>query len=106
MATMEAPAAGKPAVVKEDLLEATEIQGNSLAGFRKDHQAFLFLAMERDPASVEQVRAWIGSIAPHISTVAEVARFNELFSQMRKRLGHDPGNVTATWINIAFTADA
>ena len=90
----------------EELLDAHEIQGNILTGFNKDHQAFLFLKMARDSASVSAVKAWLRAIGPQISTLSEVHRFNELFRELRLRVGRDPQGFSATWLNIAFSASA
>lgn len=90
----------------EELLDAHEIQGNILAGFNKDHQAFLFLKMGREEASISAVRAWLRTIGQQISTLSEVHRYNELFRELRGRAGHDPQGFAATWVNIAFSASA
>jgi Dyp-type peroxidase family len=90
----------------EELLDAGEIQGNILAGFNKDHQVFLFLRMQRDATSISAIRAWLRAIKPQLSSLSEVHRFNELFREMRARLGRDPQGFAATWLNIAFSASA
>ncbi|MEO6194974.1 MAG: Dyp-type peroxidase [Thermoanaerobaculia bacterium] len=96
----------------EELLEADQIQGNILAGFNKDHQVFLFLRIEQtgekapSQETVAAVKAWLRALAPQISSLNEVHRFNELFRTLRARLGRDPHGVSATWMNIAFSAAA
>jgi Dyp-type peroxidase family len=91
----------------EELLDVEDIQGDSLAGFRKDCQRFLFYGMDRTPAGLAAMRAWLRGLAPHVSSVAEVHAFNQLFRQMRRRrAGRDPGGLTATWLNVAFSAEA
>lgn len=92
--------------IAEDPLDVDDIQGNSLAGFRKDCQRFLFFAMDRTPSGLTAMRAWLRGLAPSVSTVAEVHQFNELFRSMRRRRGHEPHGVAATWLNVAFSADA
>ncbi len=90
------------------LRESTEIQGNILAGFRKDHQSFLFLAL---PAA-EAARSWLAELVPadaapppRIASTHEVATFNEQFSAARrKRGGDDPESLEAIWINLGLTA--
>jgi Dyp-type peroxidase family len=86
-------------VVDEGLLDAHEIQGNILAGFNKDHQLLIALAI-RDVAAA---KAWLARLAPHISSLFEVWQFNRLFRAKRFRLGHDPTGLIATWINVAFS---
>src|SRR5439155_10424708 len=83
----------------EGLLEIDDIQGNILAGFNKDHQMLVALAI-RDIAAA---RAWLSRVVPHISSLAEVGHFNRLFRARRQRLGHDPMGLIATWANIAFS---
>ncbi len=87
------------AAAEEPLLDAGDIQGNILAGFNKDHQLLVALNI-RD---VEDARRWLARIAPHVSTMAEVAQFNALFRMQKKRLGHDPTGLVASWMNIAFS---
>lgn len=83
-----------PAIHTED------IQGNSLAGFSKDHQAFLLVRI-RDAVSA---RAWLGTIVPRISPLSEVQGFNDLRRSMIARLGREPRSLAVTWINVAFSA--
>jgi len=91
---------------EEDVLEVHDIQGNVLAGFRKDCQRFLFFAMDRTPSGLTAFRGWLRALSPHISSVAEVHAFNQLYRMMRGRAGHDPRGLAATWLNIAFSAAA
>lgn len=83
----------------EPLLEVDDIQGNILAGFNKDRQLLIVLAIDDRAAA----KTWLARIAPHISTVSEVAQFNALFRAKRKRLGHDPAGLIATWVSISFS---
>src|SRR5258708_19281600 len=84
----------EPAIVAED------IQGTSRAGFSKDHQAFLLVRI-RDAVSA---RAWLGTIVPRISPLAEVQCFNDLRRSMVARLGREPRSLAVTWINVALSA--
>jgi Dyp-type peroxidase family len=90
----------------EDVLEIDDIQGNSLAGFRKDCQRFLFFAMDPSAAGLAGTRHWLRDMAPRVSSVAEVHAFNQLFRSMRKRRGQDPAGLSATWVNLAVSARA
>lgn len=99
---------GATPLTDEPLLDMDDIQGNTLAGFNKDHQAFLFLAINAEDehaaaASRAWAKEWIGRLAPHISTAAEVHQFNQLFRALRARRNAEPIGLVATWINIAFT---
>lgn len=83
----------------EEILAVEDIQGNILAGFKKDFQSLLFLKIyDRDIA-----KTWLRSITPQIANVAEVLAFNRMFRSLRARRGEDPRGMIATWINIAFT---
>jgi hypothetical protein len=63
------------AALQADALD--DIQGNILAGFRNDRQAFVFL---RFPGG-QQGRAWLADLqgSHGISTTSEVAAFNQRF---------------------------
>ena len=86
----------------EPLLEIDEIQGNILAGFSKDHQMLVALAI-RDVAAA---RRWLRRIEGHVNSTAEVFQFNKLFKMQRARLHADPPGLVATWTNIAFSYGA
>jgi Dyp-type peroxidase family len=79
---------------------AGDIQGNSLAGFNKDHQAFLLVRI-RDAAGA---RAWLRTLVPRLSPLAEVQSFNDLRRSMIARLGREPRSLAVTWINVALSA--
>ena len=86
----------------EPVLDIQEIQGNSLAGFNKDHQQLVVLRIQ----SVVAARSWLRRILPAINTLAEVGHFNATFRIQRVRLGRDPDGMIATWANIAFSYPA
>ena len=93
------PPPGPPA--RPRLRTSTEIQGNILAAFNKDHQMFLFLRLPDDSAAA---RAWLTEIEPQIATTDEVETFNEQFSAARrKRGGDDPEKLAAVWVAIGLT---
>ena len=92
---------GRRRTAGEPLLEIHDIQGNVLAGFNKDHQALIAIAI-RDVASA---RRWLGRIAGAISSTAEVLQFNDLFRMQRVRLDADPPGLVATWANLARSHD-
>jgi Dyp-type peroxidase family len=81
-------------------LELTEIQGNIVAGFNKDHVSYLFFALPNDQA---QARRWLAGLADQVATAEEVKQFNDLFRAIRRRRGDREGVVEATWMNLAFT---
>lgn len=95
----ERPAAGDCApATDEDVLNVTNIQGNILAGFNKDHQILLFLRIsDRD-----QFRKWLCELTPFVATTEEVLAFNRLFKQLRRRRGNTDA-LQVTWMNIAFS---
>jgi hypothetical protein len=55
----------------EELLDVQDIQGNSLAGFRKDCQRFLFYRMDRTADGIAATRTWLRGLVPDVSSVAE-----------------------------------
>jgi Dyp-type peroxidase family len=85
--------------VEEPLLAGSEIQGDSLAGFRKDYVSLVFL--EFDAARIADVKRWLSTLAP--ATLDAVHAFNAAFSVLRRRHGADPA-LSACWMNIGFTA--
>jgi Dyp-type peroxidase family len=89
------------AATDEPLLEVDDIQGNILAGFNKDHQLLVALRVHDRAAA----KAWLSRVEPFIATLGEVGQFNRLFRAKRRRLGHDPIGLIATWANIAFSHD-
>jgi Dyp-type peroxidase family len=89
--------------VVPSLRNSEEIQGNVLAAFNKDRQAFLLMTLPESPHSA---RAWLREICPAVvaSTTRVVEDFNADFSEARRRArGHDPGHLTAAWVNVGFT---
>ncbi|MGW2490281.1 Dyp-type peroxidase [Streptomyces sp. NPDC001606] len=82
------------------LRDSTEIQGDILAGFKKDHMTLLFLRFG-DPAAA---RSWLANLVPNLATTQEVAAFNARFSAARQNsMGDDPANLTATWLGLSLT---
>ena len=82
------------------LRESEEIQGDIIAGFKKDHVTLLFLKFE-EPA---RARGWLKALTPKIATTRQVAAFNEAFSAARRASGgDDPRSLKAVWTGITFT---
>jgi Dyp-type peroxidase family len=86
--------------VPDPVIATEDIQGNSLAGFNKDNQAFLLVRIRDAPG----VRAWLRTLLPLISPLSEVQSFNELRRSMIARLGREPRSLAVTWINLALSA--
>nr|WP_042189989.1 Dyp-type peroxidase [Kibdelosporangium sp. MJ126-NF4]CEL19024.1 Peroxidase [Kibdelosporangium sp. MJ126-NF4]CTQ95174.1 Peroxidase (EC 1.11.1.7) [Kibdelosporangium sp. MJ126-NF4] len=83
------------------LRHSEDIQGDILAGFRKDHVTVLLL---RFPDDHEPVRKWLRRLIPQIATTRQVAAFNSEFSSARHNLaGTDPAALSATWVNVSLT---
>lgn len=99
-ATRQAGAAETGHVAVEPVLAAHEIQGDVLAGFRKDNAVYLFLRITDTSGARRALTALLGRVSP----LADVARFNRLFRSVRRRRGEVRGSLSATWLNIAFTA--
>ena len=83
----------------EDVLDDAEIQGNSLAGFKNDHQMFLFAVIE----NVASAKDWLKKKVPQLATLAQVAPHNQDFKRLKRLQSTDP-NLKATWVNLAFSA--
>ncbi|WP_328446209.1 Dyp-type peroxidase [Streptomyces sp. NBC_00386] len=82
------------------LRESDDIQGDVIAGFKKDRMTLLFLKFE-DPA---RARTWVKRLASQISTTRQVATFNAAFRMARQATGgDDPKALKATWTNVSFT---
>lgn len=81
------------------LRESEEIQGDILAGFKKDQMVLLFLRFEDGT----QARTWLRRLTPRIATTRQVAAFNKAYSEARKQSGGDPQGLKATWLNVSFS---
>lgn len=78
------------------------IQGNVLAGFNKDHQAFRLLTF---PAAAVQARAWLTELLPRLAVTQDVEDWNEKFSTARRANGGvDPAGMTVSWTGLSLTA--
>jgi Dyp-type peroxidase family len=77
----------------------SNIQGNVLAGFNKDHQRLLFFRI----GDGARARQWLGSIVHETATSEEVLAFNELFRRARSRRGGEGSTPQSTWLNVALT---
>jgi Dyp-type peroxidase family len=72
-----------------------------LAGFNKDHQAFLFVELGASRVG----RDYIAELRPRIATNSSVAAFNEEFSSARRLCGgSDPASMAAVWVGASLTA--
>ncbi|MBH1936635.1 Dyp-type peroxidase [Streptomyces sp. AV19] len=82
------------------LRENTEIQGDVIAGFKKDHVRLVLLNFG-DP---QAARDWVARITPEIATTKKVSEFNAQYSEAKKTSGGDnPRTLKATWLGLAFT---
>jgi Dyp-type peroxidase family len=82
--------------------ERANIQGNTIPGFNKDHQQFLFFRL----GNVKKAKQWLRWIAPLISSMEEVLAFVRSHRALRLRLGVKEPPMCATWVNIAFSHHA
>ncbi|WP_165990045.1 Dyp-type peroxidase [Streptomyces sp. YIM 98790] len=83
------------------LRESTEIQGDIIAGFKKDHAQFLFLRF----AEPEPARSWLNLLRHRIATTQDVSLYNEEFRRGHKITGGaDPERKKAIWRSVGFTA--
>jgi Dyp-type peroxidase family len=75
-----------------------DIQGVGIAGFKKDHTHFIFVRFGVQSGGA----TFVGQIAPFVATAWEVGRFNEIFSEIRRRTGAEL--LEATWVALAITS--
>src|SRR5690242_4914246 len=84
-------------------LALDDIQGNITPGFKKDHQAFLFVRFP-GTAPDRQARAWVDDIRGSIAAADEVQAYNDLFRIVRShRPGRESEAIRATWVNVGFS---
>ncbi|UXY30580.1 Dyp-type peroxidase [Streptomyces sp. HUAS TT20] len=82
------------------LRNSTEIQGDILAGFKKDYMTLLFLQF----GDMTAARNWLAELVPNVATTQQVAAFNAKFHRARKNsAGDDPKNLKATWLGLSLT---
>jgi Dyp-type peroxidase family len=81
----------------EPVLAIQEIQGNSLGGFNKDHQALIPAQFGPD---LTALRVWLSSVP--LTNLATVVAFKREM-QERVRKGIALNDLQALWINVCFT---
>jgi Dyp-type peroxidase family len=74
------------------------IQGNTIPGFNKDHQHFLFFRL----GNLKRAKQWLQWISPLITSMEEVLAFVRSLRALRRRRGVEPP-MCASWVNIAFS---
>lgn len=79
-------------------LDANNVQGVGLAGFRKDHQEMLFVRFK----DAKSGRKLLKHLEPDVASHHEVTAFNELFSEIRARRGKEV--IEATWMAVMLSA--
>ena len=80
-------------------LDLNEIQGNVLAAFNKDFQAFVFLRV-RDGVTA---RAWLDEITPLIATSRDVRDFNDARRAARDTPHRSAALPSSVWRGIALS---
>src|SRR5258708_3090527 len=75
-----------------------DIQGFGIAGFRKDTQESLFVRINTRDGG----KTLIPWLVPQIANAWEVGEFNEVFSEVRRRIGREP--LKATWTAAMVSA--
>ena len=78
------------------------IQGNTIPGFNKDHQHFLFFRL----GNLRRAKQWLHWITPLITSMEEVLAFVRAHRALRLRLGVKEPPMCATWVNIGFSYNA
>ncbi|TDN87787.1 Dyp-type peroxidase [Microbacterium sp. BK668] len=85
-----------------DAAAASDIQGNVIPGFNKDHQRFLFFTA----TDVDRARAWLRQLAGRLSSMQEVLDFRREFRRERLASGSGEPTRTATWTAFALSGSA
>uniref|UniRef100_UPI000ADDB37D Dyp-type peroxidase n=1 Tax=Streptomyces sp. SBT349 TaxID=1580539 RepID=UPI000ADDB37D len=94
------PRQSAAAAVPLPLRESAEIQGDILAGFKKDHVQLLFLTF----GDAAKARRWLGRLRHRVASTRDVAAFNANFSRARRvAAGTDPADLKAVWRSVSFT---
>jgi len=81
----------------EPLLAVGDIQGNSLGGFNKDHQALIPIQFGDD---ISNLKMWLATVP--LTDLSTVVRFKR---KMKQRISEDlpVDDMQALWTNICFT---
>ena len=91
-----------PAPTRPLLRSSRTIQGNVLAAFNKDHQAFRMVTLPADPS---RARAWLAGLLGQICVTEDVEDWNETFSEARRANGGvDDPNLHVVWVGLTLTA--
>src|SRR5580704_15082340 len=89
-------------IVEEPILPVDDIQGDILAGFRKDHVRLVFFQFA--DGSVPQVKQWLASYVRNLATTRQVAGYNAVYKAMRAQMQREPVEMSVLWRNISFTS--
>jgi Dyp-type peroxidase family len=82
-----------------DAKKRATVQGNTIPGFNKDHQHFLFFRL----GTRSRTKQWLRWITPLITSMEEVLAFVRAHRALRLRLGVKEPPMCAAWVNIAFS---
>jgi Dyp-type peroxidase family len=82
--------------------DRTNIQGNIVPGFNKDHQHFLFFRL----GDVKAAKRWLKWLAPVVTSMDDALAFKRLHRALRLRQGETEPLLKSTWVNIAFSVAA
>ena len=93
---------GSPPEPVFDSAAQSDIQGNIIPGFNKDHQHFLFLRI----CKTKEAKVFLRETPPRISTMEEVIAFRRLYRSKRFLLGRHNTYLCSTWVNIGFSHHA
>jgi Dyp-type peroxidase family len=100
-ALVQADAPGEPEPVYGPKQRA-DIQGNTVPGFNKDHQHFLFFRLGK----IEPAKKFLRWVSPLITSMEEVLAFVRAHRALRLRLGVADPPMCSTWVNVAFSCHA
>ncbi len=90
-----------PAPADLPLRTSRTVQGNVLAGFNKDHQAFRLVALPADPKTS---RGWLAGVLGQVAVNQDVEDWNQNFSAARQANGgSDPADMHVVWVGLSLT---
>jgi Dyp-type peroxidase family len=89
-------------IVDEPLLAIDDVQGDILAGFRKDHVRLVFFQFAG--GSVARVKQWLALFVQSLATTRQVAGYNAVYKAMRAQMQREPVEMSVLWRNISFTS--
>jgi deferrochelatase/peroxidase EfeB len=81
-------------------VDLSQVQGNIVPGFNKDHQAFVLVSFPSRSAG----QAWLRAVAPEVDSAKDVLAFKAAYKtvdDLRRR--QRQASISARWLNLALS---